>query len=462
MTKASLQKSVWQALELLVENSAVNKPKLHKKRTESQPCCSTCSDVFDLSTRRPRVLRCGHTFCTLCLEQVFATNAQCGTCEQPIAESNVSQLPTNHIVLDLYMPAKRTKIKTRPPKFAPLDQFSDMFAEILYRASAQDRLAGRPHMAISKLLEISKFMQMRPGSDPLADRQRSTLAQLGFCFADMALAQSAVCCLTIASDMNPPREQRLAVLVHLVAQLARHNSIEEAASYLLQVDALSSQLRELGELNQWQCSQVDFARGVLHAKQSDFKNGQTCLRRAIEQTRESLGAEVCLWSLLRVYAWWSKEDVDPFDYRNLENEDWQYVITAINGLIKRFDPVDIVCPESIGSCPELCEVTFLLAQLCANTGHEVEARILATRALAARHCFESELAKTDYSQLAAFKLNLDLTCQPEWVCTCREIIVQLDQGSSFHGAPALIPNLIPNEFVHVLGLAGENNNLRIC
>ena len=47
----------------------------------------TCSVCFDLFTD-PRMLNCGHSFCTGCLDQIIRNHQKsCPDCRQPLAEN---------------------------------------------------------------------------------------------------------------------------------------------------------------------------------------------------------------------------------------------------------------------------------------------------------------------------------------------------------------------------------------
>ncbi|XP_063600219.1 uncharacterized protein LOC134776407 [Penaeus indicus] len=84
----------------------------------SGPSCGQCGKLFTKTDRRPRALLCGHTFCTLCLEEAIrAKSCNCPSCSQPFIAFSAAQLPTDFSVLQ--------KITSSSSSVsAPLDSFS--------------------------------------------------------------------------------------------------------------------------------------------------------------------------------------------------------------------------------------------------------------------------------------------------------------------------------------------------
>ena len=72
--------------------------------------CSICCERFDNQTRCPRLLSCGHSFCSNCLEKLFNEKAiNCPTCRNAVSvPAGVAGLPKNFALLDilLTMPQK--------------------------------------------------------------------------------------------------------------------------------------------------------------------------------------------------------------------------------------------------------------------------------------------------------------------------------------------------------------------
>ena len=82
--------------------------------------CGVCCERFDEGARCPRLLGCGHTFCTHCLERLprdqpaakakarakaAAATISCPSCREPTAlpAAGVAALPKNFIVLDTFV-----------------------------------------------------------------------------------------------------------------------------------------------------------------------------------------------------------------------------------------------------------------------------------------------------------------------------------------------------------------------
>ena len=69
--------------------------------------CSICFDWFGSSSREPRILCCGHTFCVECLSYTLSHQpASCATCRHQIYSLNVNQLSVNYIVKTLAVESK--------------------------------------------------------------------------------------------------------------------------------------------------------------------------------------------------------------------------------------------------------------------------------------------------------------------------------------------------------------------
>lgn len=80
--------------------------------------CGLCGKLYTKTERRPRALLCGHTFCTLCLEEAIrAKSCNCPSCSQPFIAFSAAQLPTDFSVLQ--------KITSSSPSVsAPYDSLS--------------------------------------------------------------------------------------------------------------------------------------------------------------------------------------------------------------------------------------------------------------------------------------------------------------------------------------------------
>lgn len=68
--------------------------------------CAICFERFDERTHYPRMLSCGHTFCSNCLKDLLNDDAQiaCPTCRREIAvPSGIEGIPKNFMLLDVML-----------------------------------------------------------------------------------------------------------------------------------------------------------------------------------------------------------------------------------------------------------------------------------------------------------------------------------------------------------------------
>lgn len=64
--------------------------------------CTICMETFGEKKQRPRILPCGHTLCTKCIDQsIVIGNKSCPTCRKPYKASKVSDIPVNFLVEDI-------------------------------------------------------------------------------------------------------------------------------------------------------------------------------------------------------------------------------------------------------------------------------------------------------------------------------------------------------------------------
>ena len=80
--------------------------------------CSICCELFDDQTRCPRLLSCGHSFCSDCLEKLLNEKTiNCPTCRNAVSvPAGVAGLPKNFALLDilLTMPQKQEEDEGSP------------------------------------------------------------------------------------------------------------------------------------------------------------------------------------------------------------------------------------------------------------------------------------------------------------------------------------------------------------
>ena len=76
--------------------------------------CQVCREVYDYQDLCPRMLKCGHSFCTRCLWQLLTADDKipCPTCrvEVNVRQDGVAGLPKNFALLRGPAPKKRPMI----------------------------------------------------------------------------------------------------------------------------------------------------------------------------------------------------------------------------------------------------------------------------------------------------------------------------------------------------------------
>ncbi|CAG9314151.1 unnamed protein product [Blepharisma stoltei] len=73
--------------------------------------CPICSELFNEGDNCPRLLRCGHTCCELCLNQVIDENQiTCPTCRSISVTAGTSSLPKNYTVLEFIANTKSAEL----------------------------------------------------------------------------------------------------------------------------------------------------------------------------------------------------------------------------------------------------------------------------------------------------------------------------------------------------------------
>ncbi|CAL4060892.1 unnamed protein product, partial [Meganyctiphanes norvegica] len=64
--------------------------------------CTICNNIFDIEIHRPRVLPCGHGFCTQCIETcIQGGNKACPTCREKHRAKSATDLPVCYILEEL-------------------------------------------------------------------------------------------------------------------------------------------------------------------------------------------------------------------------------------------------------------------------------------------------------------------------------------------------------------------------
>jgi hypothetical protein len=81
--------------------------------------CSICSELFNEQANCPRLLRCGHTCCEVCLTRVIEDNQIiCPSCRNISVTSSVDSLPKNYIVLEFLANRSAESTSLAKPKLS--------------------------------------------------------------------------------------------------------------------------------------------------------------------------------------------------------------------------------------------------------------------------------------------------------------------------------------------------------
>jgi tetratricopeptide (TPR) repeat protein len=74
------------------------------------PACIICIEPYDEGTHTPRVSRCGHTFCDLCIRTLQKGKKKCPACRRQIGEN---KLPANFSLLELIREAPKRVVESQ-------------------------------------------------------------------------------------------------------------------------------------------------------------------------------------------------------------------------------------------------------------------------------------------------------------------------------------------------------------
>ena len=66
---------------------------------EEELTCTVCKQLYNETTKTPRNLLCGHTFCSECINRLLHFSIFCPECRAPIEASNTENLPTSIQIL---------------------------------------------------------------------------------------------------------------------------------------------------------------------------------------------------------------------------------------------------------------------------------------------------------------------------------------------------------------------------
>ena len=64
--------------------------------------CSVCIQLYDGTSRKPRMMSCGHTYCEECLAKLYnKPDIRCPTCRKRETRRNMRNLPLNYSIISL-------------------------------------------------------------------------------------------------------------------------------------------------------------------------------------------------------------------------------------------------------------------------------------------------------------------------------------------------------------------------
>ena len=64
--------------------------------------CVICDIPYDESNRKPRMLKCGHSYCSFCLKELLKHQPiLCPECRKTLRYKSLEEIPTNYSLLTL-------------------------------------------------------------------------------------------------------------------------------------------------------------------------------------------------------------------------------------------------------------------------------------------------------------------------------------------------------------------------
>ena len=63
--------------------------------------CDICYNEYDETDKIPRILSCGHTFCTQCIKRFLEEKSSCPTCVKVIKHERIEDIPINFLAMSL-------------------------------------------------------------------------------------------------------------------------------------------------------------------------------------------------------------------------------------------------------------------------------------------------------------------------------------------------------------------------
>ena len=123
--------------------------------------CSICLEKYDKKDKLPRILTCGHTFCTSCLYKIKEKNKPDNKIKCPLdskienEKNNINEIPINRIIFDLLelkIPEKINEDKKKPSNNNMLLNVKDKLESFyhLYNFSQKEITESLSYLLLSK------------------------------------------------------------------------------------------------------------------------------------------------------------------------------------------------------------------------------------------------------------------------------------------------------------------------
>lgn len=261
---------------------------------------------------------------------------------------------------------------TLVPIDAPVQRLSRVLVKALGQGGVHLRGRGRAVEALERFDAALAHAALAHGAlahsapQEVPAERGWTLAQIGFCYADLGLPAHAATVLAQAVALLPPGFDLAITKVHRIVQAidAGRTKSEEAEAELALLEPI------LGDpQNPRRLAQLRFAQGWAKQSADQFEQAIGLLQDAARMAPTG-GAEVCQWALLRVCLK-SNATLTDEALRSLGSA-YKTVLARVQS--RSLDPREPCCGE-------LAPALFLLAELFARQGLHTDALLLVTRAL---------------------------------------------------------------------------------
>jgi tetratricopeptide (TPR) repeat protein len=424
--------------------------------SDEAPGCQICRLPWDEADVCPRMLECGHSYCTSCISKLCTKDFPCPTDRRTTKRRRVEEFPKNFGLL--------SALKTTPPsadrerrrgkralrcepaaphhnqdapsreereKLLALQKMSlpvirAKLSDTCYKLAAGLRVQGEQAEAVARF-ELG--LQISPDS-----WQRGwALANIGFSFTDMgpSAASSRIllraCGVLQSVVVKDPRSSYL--VDHSVASLNYVTNALEVG----QIDAKQAEevllaseenILKFGPTLRNK-AQLLCARSRLCLSRGELEESQTALEEAWGMAREESGAEACYWSLLRIKRWRLIKDEEA----GLQEAPWEKLLgceqpewcRAFARILKRIGATLGDAIEGKTVCAELAMPFWLLGSVCARAGRAEPAAEALALSLLIVSSVTSRLAAA-HSEFKDQELLALLECdwKPAWAAGAAE------------------------------------------